>query len=400
MAEKDRKVFFNQLEEHSKIKLKILIDYVKTWMRKVVLNPYNRNHSCLIVDTFAGIGKYNDGSLGSPLLIINEAIDFIKQAENSSKMPIGSINLIFIEADASNYSQLKKNIEDLLGQEIEKDIFNTVVSYKKLKIAISNDTHENFINDLIASVDNMIPSFIFIDPFGFKLPFSLNRDLLKKYTNIELLINFMYEEIGRFIEVKSVEESMKLLFGVDDLSCITETIKGTTGTVRREAITGFYKKKLLEAGANFSLDFDIKKGNGRFKMCLIYATKNLHGFDTMKTVLNKMSSEESTEFEYTVNKNKGQMQLIFYPKDDILIEELAQYIFENFKGEVVLSETIKTEIMKHDYIPSSYYTRAMQKLNSDGKIERIFRDDGRKVKSNCFPKDCNVKFKDEIEVEV
>ncbi len=36
MAEKDRKEFFNSLEEHSKIKLKVLTKYIKTWMRKVV----------------------------------------------------------------------------------------------------------------------------------------------------------------------------------------------------------------------------------------------------------------------------------------------------------------------------------------------------------------------------
>ena len=51
MAEKARKEFFNSLEEHSKIKLKALTEYIKTWMRKVVLNPYGSGN-CLVVDTF------------------------------------------------------------------------------------------------------------------------------------------------------------------------------------------------------------------------------------------------------------------------------------------------------------------------------------------------------------
>ena len=47
MAEKDRKEFFNSLEEHSKIKLKVLTKYIKTWMRKVVLNPYGGGN-CIV----------------------------------------------------------------------------------------------------------------------------------------------------------------------------------------------------------------------------------------------------------------------------------------------------------------------------------------------------------------
>ena len=47
MAEKDRKEFFNSLEEHSEIRLKVLIKYIKTRMRKVVLNPYGGGN-CIV----------------------------------------------------------------------------------------------------------------------------------------------------------------------------------------------------------------------------------------------------------------------------------------------------------------------------------------------------------------
>ena len=38
MVEKDKKEFFNSLEEHSKIKLKVLTEYIKTCIGKVRLN--------------------------------------------------------------------------------------------------------------------------------------------------------------------------------------------------------------------------------------------------------------------------------------------------------------------------------------------------------------------------
>ncbi len=80
MAEKDRKKFFDKLEEHSRVKLQVLTNYIKVWIRKILLNHHGSG-SCLIVDTFAGVGKYKDGSLGSPLIIINETINCIEQVK-------------------------------------------------------------------------------------------------------------------------------------------------------------------------------------------------------------------------------------------------------------------------------------------------------------------------------
>ena len=85
------KAFFNKQEEHSTVKLLVLKEYLKLWIRKVTLNSFNKSHSCLIADTFAGTGIYEDGKLGSPFLIINEAEDFIKQAiNNNMNLPIKS----------------------------------------------------------------------------------------------------------------------------------------------------------------------------------------------------------------------------------------------------------------------------------------------------------------------
>lgn len=175
MAEKDRKEFFNSLEEHSKIKLKVLTEYVKTWMRKVVLNPYGSGN-CLVVDTFAGTGKYDDGNYGSPLIIIEESLDFIEQTKKYPNMKMKSINLIFIESDVNNYRLLKENIEQNVRISIDEHKFDIINEH--LNIAISNSTHEKFIENILSKVDNMIPAFFFIDPFKFTVPFELNKGLL------------------------------------------------------------------------------------------------------------------------------------------------------------------------------------------------------------------------------
>ena len=397
MAEKNRKEFFYSLEEHSNIKLKVLTEYIKTWMRKVILNPYGSGN-CLIVDTFAGTGMYNDGNYGSPLIIIRESLDFIEQAKKYSKMKVNMINLIFIESDVNNYKLLKNNIEKYVGINIEENKFNSVNEH--LKIVISNSTHEKFIENLLSKVNNMIPAFFFIDPFKFAVSFELNKGLIKKYNNIELLFNLMTEELSRFFEVDKINESLKLLYGIEDTSTIKDKIKDKKGKERIKIITSFYKKRLLEVGALYTLNFDIQRETGHYKMSLVYATKNINGFDTMKDVLNKLSSKETSDFEYLVDKSGGQMRLDLYPKEEIIIEELADYIYKIYKGKTIKSIIVKNETKKHPYIPSSYYNKAMKLLGKNNKIISVVKSNGKKVRKGSFPDDSYVTFYGLISEEI
>lgn len=392
MAEKDKNNFFSRLEEHSKIKLQVLTNYIIPWMRKILLGSF-QNRSCLIVDTFAGVGKYDDGSLGSPLIIVKEAIACIQQLKNMS-YNINNIYLVFLEQDRNNYKLLKKNLEEFLEQQLNDNVFNEVINYNTLKISLINDTHESFIENLLKDVDKLVPAFFFFDPFGFQVPYKLNKQLLQKYDSVELLINIMYEELNRFIGLDSIQESVKTLYGINDLNEIKNKIKGATIQERRSIITDLYKKQLKKAGARYTLNFDIQKSTGQFKMSLMYATKNLIGFDTMKNVLNKLSSIEGKNYEYLVDKDKGQLKLELYPKDEKLISELADYLFLNFMGQTIKSEDIKTKAMCHPYIPSKYYHKSMCLLNKNNKIKKTFRVDGSCVRKNSFPKDCYIEFCD------
>lgn len=141
----------------------------------MVLNPYGSGN-CLVVDTLAGTGKYDDGNYGSPLIIIEESLDFIEQTKKYPNMKMKSINLIFIESDVNNYRLLKENIEQNVRISIDEHKFDIINEH--LNIAISNSTHEKFIENILSKVDNMIPAFFFIDPFKFTVPFELNKGLL------------------------------------------------------------------------------------------------------------------------------------------------------------------------------------------------------------------------------
>src|SRR5581483_8200216 len=56
------------------------------------------------------------------------------------------------------------------------------------------------------------PTFVFIDPFGFKIPFSYVAKVLQA-ASCEVLITFMFEEINRFLSQGQQPDNFDELFG-------------------------------------------------------------------------------------------------------------------------------------------------------------------------------------------
>lgn len=386
-----KEVFFEKEQaKHTKAKLDILQEYVIPWMRKVVLNKYG-SKSCGVIDTFAGAGIYSDGSLGSPIILVKTAIEFIKQAEEKN-FKINRILLTFIEKDEKHYSQLKKSIESVIEEELKDGELSNCKKYPQLFIAVENGTHETFLKDLTASVENMIPTVFFMDPFGFDLPFELNKLILSKYSNVELLINFMYEEINRFIAVDSVKKKMGELFGVKDMSSITTKLGNASSEERKQIIKGTYTDNLKKCGAKYTLDFDIRGERGQLKMSMIFVTKNLNGFDTMKEALDKISNTDRLEYIPATDIEESQIRLEGFEKKLDKSDELSEYIYELEKGKTIQIDTLINIVKEHPVIPSKYTKAALKKLNLEGKVERVFRRSGVPVRKNTFPDDAYIKF--------
>lgn len=238
----------------------------------------------------------------------------------------------------------------------------------------------------------MIPTVFFMDPFGFDLPFELNKLILSKYSNVELLINFMYEEINRFIAVDSVKKKMGELFGVKDMSSITTKLGNASSEERKQIIKGTYTDNLKKCGAKYTLDFDIRGERGQLKMSMIFVTKNLNGFDTMKEALDKISNTDRLEYIPATDIEESQIRLEGFEKKLDKSDELSEYIYELEKGKTIQIDTLINIVKEHPVIPSKYTKAALKKLNLEGKVERVFRRSGVPVRKNTFPDDAYIKF--------
>lgn len=392
MGKKEQEFFFERQLEHSKAKLALLKNYALVWMRKVTLGTPERR--CLIIDTFAGAGYYEDGSEGSPILLIKEAMNFAEQSKCFKTSKFNNITLIFSEKNKETFIKLKENIENLINQKIVSEKFNVLNKYNNIEIAITNDSFENFVNNLLAKIDNIIPTLMFIDPFGYKnISLDIISKLIQQYDNCELLINFMYEEFNRFLfkeDNKNFVETQKGFYG-NNLSEIQEKIKNSCSTPkeRREIIISGYKENLKNAGADYILDFDIEKNN-KVKMTMVFCTRNLYGFDVMKE--NMFKTCKNTDFEY--HTTSPQLSLFSDCDEDKIVSELAGYIYNKFSGKKVMTTRIKDYCMKHQYIPSSFYKKALKLLEKSDKIISVNKINEEKRRKGTFPDDCFVIFKE------
>lgn len=77
-----------QLGEHSKIKHRILKDYIREYLLTRCQRPVQERFRLAIVDGFSGGGRYDCGSVGSPLLFIETLRDTHRELSISRKIRV------------------------------------------------------------------------------------------------------------------------------------------------------------------------------------------------------------------------------------------------------------------------------------------------------------------------
>jgi three-Cys-motif partner protein len=134
----DTQDFFNSKKAAAVLKHEILNGYVPPFAGKTgSVSPGNR---VVIMDGFAGAGRYGDGSAGSPAIFIEAA-----QATPSRKL-----ECYFIEKDRGNYAALREMLE-AEGDAITWEAWHGTAG-----------TH---IGDVLTRADGL-PMFMFLDPYG------------------------------------------------------------------------------------------------------------------------------------------------------------------------------------------------------------------------------------------
>jgi len=322
---------FEKKETQTVSKHNILENYLKPWIK--ILSSRGWVNKLYYVDAFAGPGKFSTGEEGSPVIGARLLRECWKPQINYC--------CICIEKDEKRVSELETELNEFRD---------------KVDIKIYPGEFDDKINEVIKEIGGH-PALFFIDPEGFS---GMRFSSIEKVLNLshkEILINFQYNAIQRWLKAEKVEKTISDLFGTDNWIDVVE--KGLQRTRKERALIELYKSQLRAKGYHVWYFRNKFPQKNRTFYYLVYATKYLTGFKIMKEVIFK---EKSRRY--------------FEPNlfEEVEFAEFQKRLLEKYKGRRVLYNEVLVYVLQE----TNY-------LKKD--LESVIKNAGIKKKSN--PRDRN-----------
>jgi len=234
--------FFEELRQHSQIKARIIQKYFWAWAKVIMPSAKRHDNRILYIDLFAGPGRYDDGTLSTPLLVLQKAIE---DPDMRSMLVT-----LFNDRDADNAGRLKAAIDGLPG-----------IERLKHQPQVSNEVVGQRIAKMFEAI-KLIPTFFFVDPWGYKgLSLRLINSVLQNW-GCDCVFFFNYNRVNMGLNNEAVREHMNALFGKSRADDLRTELVGLGPRDREPLILEELSKSLKEMGAAYVLPFTFGTSQG------------------------------------------------------------------------------------------------------------------------------------------
>ncbi|MFZ2030350.1 MAG: three-Cys-motif partner protein TcmP [Vitreimonas sp.] len=351
-----------ELEPHTAAKHEILRRYLQAW---APILSQGRFPHIVFLDGFAGPGRYSKGEEGSPIIAIKAVIEQPRAIR-------AKVDFHFIELDRKRADHLDSEVKVLT---LPTNVTATLHAGRAFQ-------------DAFPEVWNAYaprqgkprpPTFVFIDPFGFKIPFRYVREVLQAQS-CEVLINFMFEEINRFLSQEHQPENFDELFGCPDWR---EGMKLKLPSDRVKFLHDLYKRQLTEAaGAKFVRSFAMRNKNDSMDYFLFFATNSELGLQKMKEAMWKV--DESGTYTFSDATDPTQALLFTKEPDRTLLQKL---IVDKFAGCETSVGEVERFVVCDPISPfrETHYKKVLQSLEAAGRLTPIDAPAGRRPGTYADP---------------
>lgn len=374
--------FFDEQKEQSLIKARIVEKYFWAWA-KVIIATIKKQKSQGIkvderiayIDLFAGPGRYKDGSKSTPIKVLETAL--------SDPDMQNMLVTVFNDVDTDNVNSLQQAINSLPN----------ISSLRYTPQVINQEVGENIVQTF--SQNNLVPTLFFVDPWGYKgLSLQLINSVVKDW-GCDCIFFFNYNRINMGLNNAAVEKHLNALFGEQRANVIRERLKKLKPEERELTIVEAICEALKEMGGKYVLPFCFKNEMGnRTSHHLIFVSKHVKGYEIMKDIMAKESSEENQgvpSFEYNPAVSSQQPLLfeLYRPLD-----ELEEMLLDEFAGRTMTMISIYQEHHVGRRYVLRNYKAALNSLEAKGKIiAEPPANQRRKQKGEItFPDTVQVKF--------
>lgn len=325
-----------ELEPHTRAKHEILSRYLHAWVPILSQGGFK---TVLYIDGFSGPGRYSKGEDGSPILAIKAGLKNISVIQSH-------ILYYFVEYDKERSSTLESIIDEM-----------NLPSNFRWKV--ENKEFEPAFKELLAFYRErskpLPPTFAFIDPFGWKgVPFSIVREILS-HRSCEVFINFMYEEINRFLGHPDQVENFEKFFGTSGWK---DGIGLQPPRRRNRFLHDLYHQQLRDdAGAKYVRSFEMRNAANNTDYFLFYATNNKKGIMKMKEAM--WQADASGEFTFSDATDPNQM-VMFTGEPNFV--ELQRTIQQAFKGQTITVSDVEEFVLAETAFRETHYKRQVLRV--------------------------------------
>ncbi len=369
--------FFDRSAEQSEIKTSIINEYFSAWMG-IIRGAQKRNPSKAqrvhYMDLYCGKGTYGDGKESTPVKVMRQ----ILANDDWRKHTIVTFN--------DHNSEYIKDLEEYLKK---------IENYDKLKYKPRYHNSEVNPEELVEDLQklNLVPTFCFLDPFGYK---GLSAELIDNLVNnwgTDCIIFFNFNRINMGINNDFVRSHMDGLFGPERRENLSKSLKkkGLSSKQKEDIIINEFAESIKSGKDRYVLAFSFpQEGQNRTSHHLIYISKSFKGYEVMKEIMFKYSQSPEdgiNGFGYT----KNDYQLSFLDQMTWLIADLSNSLLRDYEGQSVTRDAIYKEHSVNTRFVKKHYNSALKLLEKEGKLTFSVQD-GKKRRANSYPPHCKINF--------
>jgi three-Cys-motif partner protein len=291
-----------ELDPHTAAKHRVLRAYLDAWIPVMahqalaVPNLSTEAPRLLFVDGFAGPGRYAKGEPGSPLIMLDALLS------HSAFERLGGVSFffLFIEHDKRRVERLRSEVASLSRLPAN------------VSVHIEHGEFESTFGSLVDGVTDrgkiLVPTFSFIDPFGYSSASMSLTGRLTGFPRCEVLFFLPLSFVHRFVGREGQDVALTSLFGSDEWRHAATL----SGEARRTYLLELFEQQLASgAHVKHVRSFQLRTQDGN-DYRLVFALGHRKGLELAKDAMWAVDPAGGTS--YVATTESGQ-EVLFGPAE-------------------------------------------------------------------------------------